>query len=317
MGAGHTSGGKDSIASLIAVIEAGADPARIELHHHEVDGRGPVFMDWPVTPAYCRALAAAFGLPILFSWREGGFLREMLRDGTPTAPVAFETPDGGIVTVGGKGPPGRRLRFPQVSADLSVRWCSAVAKVDVGRALICNQPRFLGRRVLVVTGERAQESPARARYARFEPHRTDTRGGPRRPRHVDHWRPVHGWREEQVWDAMRRHGIVPHVAYQLGFGRLSCMSCVFASADQMASVRHMAPHLFRPLAVLEQRFGCTIKRGISLDALANRGRPYAPVLARPDLMQLALSETWTVPIRVDPRAWELPAGAHGDTAGAG
>lgn len=59
----------------------------------------------------------------------------------------------------------------------------------------------------------------------------------------------------------------------------------------------------------------TYKRGVSLDALADRGRPYAPVLARPDLVQFALSETWNVPIRVDPRTWELPAGAHGDATG--
>jgi len=32
------SGGKDSIACLDAVLAAGADPARIELHHHDVDG---------------------------------------------------------------------------------------------------------------------------------------------------------------------------------------------------------------------------------------------------------------------------------------
>ena len=43
------SGGADSGASLIAVLEAGADPRRIELHHHLVDGRGPAFMDWPST----------------------------------------------------------------------------------------------------------------------------------------------------------------------------------------------------------------------------------------------------------------------------
>lgn len=127
-----TSGGKDSTASLIVVIEAGADPARIELHHHEVDGRGPVFMDWPVTPSYCRALAAAFVLPILFSWREGGLLREMLRDGTPTAPVGFERPDGGTVTVGGKGPPSGACAFrrsrptcPSGGAQPSPRWTCA------------------------------------------------------------------------------------------------------------------------------------------------------------------------------------------------
>ena len=47
----------------------------MELHHHEVDGRGPAFMDWPSTAGYCAAIARTFGIPILYSSREGGLLR--------------------------------------------------------------------------------------------------------------------------------------------------------------------------------------------------------------------------------------------------
>jgi hypothetical protein len=39
------SGGKDSIGCLLSLIEAGAPPERIELHHHDVDGQGEPFMD--------------------------------------------------------------------------------------------------------------------------------------------------------------------------------------------------------------------------------------------------------------------------------
>ncbi len=67
-----TSGGKDSLAAMLALLEAGVPPSRMELHHHEVDGRGPAFMDWPSTAGYCAAVAAAFGIPIYYSWREGG-----------------------------------------------------------------------------------------------------------------------------------------------------------------------------------------------------------------------------------------------------
>ena len=56
-------------------------------------------------------------------------------------------------------------------------------------ALVRAQERFLGRRTLIVTGERAQEIRARAGYATFEQDRTDTRDGTRRQRLVDHWRP--------------------------------------------------------------------------------------------------------------------------------
>ncbi len=62
----------------------------------------------------------------------------------------------------GIGEAGTRRRFPQVSADLSVRWCSPYCKIDVAAAAINNQDRFLGRRTLVITGERAAESTARS-----------------------------------------------------------------------------------------------------------------------------------------------------------
>ena len=65
-------------------------------------------------------------------------------------------------------------------------------------ALVHAQDRFLGRRTLIVAGERAQESRARASYAVFEPDGTDTRDGTRRRRHVDHWRPVHRLDEHDV-----------------------------------------------------------------------------------------------------------------------
>ena len=88
------SGGKDSIACLLTLLEAGVPATTIECYHHDVDGAGPGFMDWPSTTAYCQAVARALDVPLYLSWREGGFLREMLRDGTPTAPICFQTPCG-------------------------------------------------------------------------------------------------------------------------------------------------------------------------------------------------------------------------------
>lgn len=39
------SGGKDSLACLLHLFDEGEDPALIELHHHDVDGRGPPTFD--------------------------------------------------------------------------------------------------------------------------------------------------------------------------------------------------------------------------------------------------------------------------------
>jgi hypothetical protein len=82
------SGGKDSLGCLLHLLERGVDLSRIELHHHLVDGReGSALMDWPITESYCEAIAKAFGIPLTFSHRVGGFEREMLRENAPTAPV--------------------------------------------------------------------------------------------------------------------------------------------------------------------------------------------------------------------------------------
>ena len=65
------------------------------------------------------------------------------RNGTPTAPILFESPDGRRRRSGGAGRPGVRRRFRQVSADLSVRGCRRgrrKAKGDAAAAATANRP---------------------------------------------------------------------------------------------------------------------------------------------------------------------------------
>jgi 3'-phosphoadenosine 5'-phosphosulfate sulfotransferase (PAPS reductase)/FAD synthetase len=308
-------GGKDSCAVLVELLERGVEPRRIELHHHEVDGEGPVFMDWACTPDYCRTLAASFGLPLYRSWREGGFWREMHRQDAPTAAVCFEDPQGAVRRVGGSsGQLGTRMRFPQVTSDLRRRWCSAALKIDVMDAVLRNQDRFYAGRTLVCTGERAEESPARRHYPAFAPHRTDTRDSSRRGRHVDHWRPVHGWDEARVWAALQRHGIAPHVAYQLGWGRLSCMTCIFAGR-LWATLRAAFPARFEAIAAREAALGVTIVPGRSIRALADAAEPLSAALADPVLIAQAEASVWRLPVRCDPAAWRHPAGAFRGAGG--
>jgi 3'-phosphoadenosine 5'-phosphosulfate sulfotransferase (PAPS reductase)/FAD synthetase len=308
------SGGKDSIAAVLHLLETGIPAARIELWHQEIDGReGSRLMDWPCTPAYCRAFAWTLGLQLYFQWRAGGFEREMLRDGQATAPVRFEQQDGTIGRAGGNGNPGTRRRFPQVSADLSVRWCSAYLKIDVAAAAIRNQSRFIGKRTLVISGERAEESAARAKYKTEEPHRTDLRDG-KQPRHVDHARPVHGWSETEVWAILERWRINPHPAYRLGWGRVSCAACIFGNANQYASLRVANPAQFDQVAAYEATFDRTIKRGMSVGNLADKGTPYAALNAA--VLAEALDTEWNEPIVLPSSAsWVLPTGAFGDSTG--
>jgi 3'-phosphoadenosine 5'-phosphosulfate sulfotransferase (PAPS reductase)/FAD synthetase len=312
------SGGKDSLACLLAVIEAlikaGIPLDIVELWHHEIDGReGSSLMDWPVTRAYCEAVAKAFGLKLYFSWKEGGFEREMLRDNAPTARNMFETPDGIRYAGGTSSKNNTRRKWPQVSADLSVRWCSSYLKIDVASTAINNQDRFLSKKTLFVTGERAQESSARANYATFEPHRTDRRNGTRKMRHVDHWRPIHSWKEEKVWAIIEKFGVAPHPAYDSGFSRVSCMNCIFMSSNQAATIQTFAPQKLAPVAAYEKEFGCTIHRTLTVMERAAKGAPYAS--ASQISMGRCLSETFNEPVILATGQWKLPAGAFGECAG--
>ena len=215
-----TVGGKDSVSSLLALIEAGAPRDRIELHHQLVDGPNSSLMDWPVSRSYVEKLGRAFGIPVFNSWREGGMEREMLRNMEKTAPVFWQTVGGAVRSAGGdRGGETTRRKFPQTSANLNVRWCSSYQKIDVFARVITNEERFQNKRILVITGERAEESTSRAAYLEFEPHRTDLRNGVKAQRHVDHVRPIHKWPESKVWELMAKYCINPHPAYWLRIPR--------------------------------------------------------------------------------------------------
>lgn len=310
------SGGKDSVACFLDLLDRGVPKDRIELWHHDidgtVDGSGKNFMDWPCTCDYCRVFAEAFNCKLYYSWKVGGFSREMLRENQRTAPTRFETPDGETRQVGGiRGKLGTRRKFPQVSADLSVRWCSAYLKVDVCSTAIANQVRFQNKKTLLVSGERAQESTARAHYKIFEPDRSDNRNGKRVVRHVDRYRPVHAWDESAVWSIIERHLIRVHPAYRIGWGRVSCAACIFGSANQWASLFHINPDQVKTIIGYEKEFGVTINRKKSVEELIKTGEPYT--MADLEAIRESMKSDYHNPIFLTD--WQLPAGAYGESCG--
>lgn len=309
------SGGKDSVVAFLSLLEQGVPRSKIELMHHRVDGYSEdekrVF-DWPVTDAYVQAFADAFGVKVYFSGKVGGIAGEMFRTNERTKPMLFETPDGVLQSGGEHGKKTTRRMFPAVSADLGRRFCSSYVKISVGAAAITGQTRFCKSRSLFISGERADESRNRANYAMTEPHRTDRRNG-KLARHVDHHRPVLKWTEKEVYDCMKRWGVRPHPAYALGFGRCSCALCIFASKDQLATIRMIDPAGFEQMAQIERDLDHTMKQGATLHQVADTGSPYAA--ATPERAAVALSREYHLPILMGADDWTLPAGAFGDTAG--
>lgn len=305
------SGGKDSLACVLYALELGIPKNKIELFHQAVDGRpgvDPRFFDWPCTESYCRDVARTLGLPIKFQWREGGFEREINKQDSPTAKVGFELTDGSIGQAGGTGDPNTRLMFPAAVADLRTRWCSAVLKIDVATAAINNDPRFKRGKILEITGERRQESNNRARYAEVEKHKSTTLS-----RRVDQWRAIIDWPEEKVWEIIQRWGIRAHPAYHLGWGRVSCMFCIFGNPSQWRSAQAVNPTMFWRILNYERQFGRTIQQGGDIEHLASKGESYIP--DDPEMIRMAMSDHLPVGYSQAGAAWTLPFGAFKRSGG--
>ncbi len=307
------SGGKDSTACFLNLLDQGIDKSKIELWHHDIDGDSDHFFDWPITKDYCKKFADAFGVKIYFSWKQGGFYRELMRDNQRTAPIFTETPGEKIISKGGTGGKlSTRKKFPQISPDLSVRWCSAYLKIDVCAAAIRMQDRFIGLKTCIISGERGEESAARAKYSMNEPDRSDNRGGKLVDRYVDRLRPLRDWSESRVWGIIEKYKVRVHPCYYLGYSRCSCMHCIFGNKDQFATSAYLDPCGIQRISNIEKDSGLTIKRKYSVPELISKGIVYNGV-SNKKLAKLAMSIKYECNIIIS--KWELPSGAYGDSCG--
>lgn len=339
------SGGKDSTACVLYLLELGVPKEKIELWHHAIDGRGEDridFFDWPITEDYCKKFAEYIGIPIYFSWRKNGFWGEIHRDQELNQPICYEDIDGSVVTI-----PIReadrykisRMRFPQTASIRSGRYCSVKLKIEISRAMCIHRQDLQDKKVLLISGERSEESKARENYNIFEYEQSVYNDKRRHYR----WRPVHSWDEARVWDIIRRWGIRPHPAYELGWGRTSCQFCIFGSRNMWATVNLINPERVQLIAQMELDYAqyhlknkdilcshkercriCerlekmdipayTINNRMTILELADSGTSY-DLTGKEELIKLATSTEYTEDIYLGDK-WEFPDGAFGENAG--
>lgn len=296
------SGGKDSLYCLLWLLE-NVDRSKIEIWHHLVDGENH-FFDWQITKSYVNAIAKTFNIPIYFSWLGGGFYGELMRDNIPHRETYFETPEG-LKSSGGKGKLNTRRRWPAKVASLRTRYCSSSLKIDVCRAAIANQSRFNNRNVVVITGERRGESASRSRYQQ-----TQLYMQPTRQRTIYQHRPALDVSITEIWKKIEQYKIAIHPAYHLGYGRLSCQTCIFSSPNQWATVQRDFPETFDRIATLERELQHTIDSKFTITELAAKGKAYPE---NPEALAVAKQTEWTAPIFLDD--WTLPIGAYGEQVG--
>lgn len=297
------SGGKDSIAQVLYLLELGIDKKRMILHHHDVDGHGRNLFDWACTPSYCKDFAEAFGLPLVFSWRKGGIEREIRRTNEGLQDIVYSTSDGLDVTrLLSKQGNSTRNKFPAVAADLRTRWCSSVAKIDVLSRVV--NDLYDNCDLLVLTGERREESASRAKYKDHEKYRSWSKR-----RNAWQWRPVIDFTEAMVWKLFEKYKVQPHPCYELGWNRCSCQTCIFGSANVWASVWELSPEKIWAIGELEQEYGHTLYRDCDIFQKVDRGISFLDPAKVSRWKNEALGE-FVSPIFVD--EWSLPAGAFGE-----
>lgn len=207
---------------------------------------------------------------------------------------------------------GHRLKFPAKSGCHQGRWCSGSLKAQVESKLYSDIDGLVQDvKILVISGERRQESAGRAKYNEMEIHRTNATA--KAHRLVHQWRSVIDWDEAQVWDIIRRHQIAPHPCYAAGWNRCSCMMCIFSLPTHWAGIRELFPERFAAVEEDERILGFTLdnKRPLaeyvgSAESCVCHDDPLA-------LYQLVSGSFFKADVKKT--NWALPAGAFHGAAG--
>ena len=255
------SGGKDSTAMLLSLIEQYGVSNLVA--HHQVMPE-----DWPETLGYNQHLCARLGVPLVTQQ----IVYEPVGDGTAVKRLAIVdihhendvVPLGTPGVIAGLADLALRRRWPPSPAT---RYCTAYFKIELLDAWIRQHRAEWGNDIRVFLGERAGESPRRAKKQEqaLRLHWKDA--------DAYNWLPIHAWSRRQTFRKMRDWGIAPHPAYQAqgmqnwqmydedteGGPRTGCRFCIYATANDLCHQAQRAENLalLHRLADVEQVTGRT------------------------------------------------------------
>ena len=209
---------------------------------------------------------------------------------------------------------GRRGKLPAKSGCHQGRWCSGKLKAEVQSGVMANlEQTRSGVRILIVSGERRGESASRSKYNEMELHRCNATA--RKNRLVHAWRPVIDHSERDVWEIIKRHGVVPHPCYACGWNRCSCMMCIFSRPTLWAGIRELFPDEYEAFRQDEIRLGFTLDTKVDLDTFVGDAPSCVYHGDTKALLQLVTGEFSPGDIYCTGE-WKYPAGAfHGAEGG--
>ena len=228
------SGGKDSCAVAFATVA----------HLNKIGHTGPRVLvhadlgvtEWQDSLPACRRLAEALGLELIIVRRKQGDMMDRWEQRWADNVKRWES----LSCV--------KIILPWSTP--SMRFCTSELKIDQITRELCR--RYPGRKIVNVTGIRAQESSERAKasVSSEQPKLTS----------IEHattgvnWNAILTWSLDDVWACLDANGFARHEAYTVyGASRVSCVWCILATAeDHRAGARDPRNHaLGRRMAHLE------------------------------------------------------------------
>lgn len=137
--------------------------------------------------------------------------------------------------------------------DMANRWCTSRLKTGP----IDKYARTLSGNVLVLIGERREESSKRAKLEAWRPDaKNSLKDGTRT---VVKYSPILDFLETDVWDIIKTQGIPTHPCYSWGVSRASCAICIFSSDKEIALAAKHAPHIVRDYINAESKINTTFR----------------------------------------------------------
>lgn len=207
------SGGKDSAALMQWAVD-NFPKDKLVCVHAKID------IDWKETVPVVEAQCAHFDLPLTI-------VEAVDKNGGALGFLSILT---GIRRDRKTGE-AKENQFP----DMGNRWCTSRLKVGPIDKFV----RSLKGNVLVLIGERREESSQRAKLQAWRPDENNSKSG----RTVVKFSPLLDLTEKQVWDIIEANNIPKHPCYSWGVSRASCAICIFSSNKEIALAAKHAPEI--------------------------------------------------------------------------
>lgn len=223
------SGGKDSAALMQWAVDHFPKDKLICVH-------AKIDIDWKETVPVVEAQCKHFDLPLVIvqavdkNGKIAGFLSKLTgqRKDMKTGEM-------------------KEYQFP----SMGQRWCTSTLKVGPIDKFV----RTLKGNVLVLIGERREESSQRSKLEAWRPDEDNSKAG----RQVVKFSPILDLKETDVWAIIKKNQIPEHPCYGWGVSRASCAICIFSSNKEIALAAKHAPEIVAAYIEAEKKIKHTFR----------------------------------------------------------